>query len=96
MRCGGVAVAGQVGRTPGEQRGGTGPVSPGRVGQAHRQLRQPPPQVPLGGRRGLPGVLQHLVRLERPAGVEQPLGLLQRLGGAAGRRWRPRGTSRLP
>ena len=54
-------------------------VAPLQVRQPHRELREPPPQLPLRGLRGLPRGLQHLVGVERHPLVEQPLGLVEAL-----------------
>src|SRR4051794_21792920 len=55
-------------------------VAPRGVRESHGDLRQAAPQLPLGLRRALPRVLEHLVRVERPSGVQQRLRLGQRGG----------------
>ncbi len=67
-------------RGPVQQRHGAAGVSPLQVGETDGQLGQPPPQLPLLVRRGLPRGLEHLVGLEREPGVEQALRLAHRLG----------------
>ncbi|GAA3209592.1 hypothetical protein GCM10020256_06980 [Streptomyces thermocoprophilus] len=47
--------------------------------EAHRQLREPAPQRPLAAGARLPGVLEHLVGVERPSRVQQGLRLRHRL-----------------
>ena len=66
-----------VSATP-QQSSGTPSVPAQRVRQADGQLSQSLPQVALGWRRGLPGRLKHLVRVERAVGVNQLLGSRQR------------------
>jgi hypothetical protein len=49
-------------------------VSAQHVRETDGYLRQAPPQLPLGWRRGLPDRLEYLVRVERAIGVNQFLG----------------------
>jgi hypothetical protein len=68
-----------VRRAAPQQRHRAPGVAPLEVRQPDRELRQPPPQLPLGGLGGLPRGLQHLVGVERHPLVEQPLGLVHAL-----------------
>jgi hypothetical protein len=61
-----------------QQARGTASVASQRVGQADGYLSQALPQVALGRRRGLPGRLKHLMRVERAVTVNQFLGGRQR------------------
>jgi len=54
-------------------------IAPTRVGEAHGDLGQTPPQFTLVVGRGLPRALQHLVRLERAARIEELLRLRERV-----------------
>ena len=73
VRCR-AGISGHPPRAPAEQSRGAMSVTPPRMREAHRDLGEPLPQVPLGGRRGLPRRFEHLVRMERAALVEQLLG----------------------
>ncbi len=68
-----------VRRAAPQQRHRAPGVAPLQVRQPDRELRQPPPQLPLRGLGGLPRRLQHLVGVERHPLVEQPLGLVDAL-----------------
>ena len=60
---------------PAEQRDRAPGVVTLQMGEADRELRQALPHVALRGLGGLPRRLEHLVRLERKALVQQSLGL---------------------
>jgi hypothetical protein len=63
-----------------KQGNGAVGVAPAGVRQADRDLGQPLPQVAFGGRSGLPGRLEDLVRVERAAIAKQ---LVSEDGGVA-------------
>ena len=73
MRAGARVGRQAVSATP-QQARGTGSVAAQRVRQADGELSQSLPKVALGRRRGLPGRLKHLMRVERAIGVDQFLG----------------------
>src|SRR5699024_3590464 len=56
-----------------EDGGGAAGIAPGRVGDAHGELRQSAPQRPVGARGLLPVVLEDVVRMEGAAPVEELL-----------------------
>lgn len=65
---------------PAAQQGGRAAgVATREMGQPDGELGQALPQGALAGVRGLPRGLEHLVGMERPAGVEQALRLEERL-----------------
>ena len=58
-----------------QQRDPAANVPPLQMREPDRELGQPAPELALHSRSGLPGRLQHLVRVERHACIEQALGL---------------------
>jgi hypothetical protein len=64
MRAAGRVTRQAVSTAP-QQAYGSASIAAQRVGQADGDLRQALPQVALARRRGLPGRLEHLMRVER-------------------------------
>ena len=69
-----IAVAADMLGAAAEQGDGAAGVAPAGVRQADRDLGQALPQVAFVRRAGLPGRLEDLVRVERAAVAEQPVG----------------------
>lgn len=62
-----------------QQRHGTASIAAAGMGHAYGQLGQALPEVAFGGRCGLPGGLQYLVRVKRAASGQQFIGQFQAL-----------------
>ncbi len=80
--CGaGRRIAAQPVRATAQQRHRTACVAAQRVRQPDSYLSKPLPHVALGRWGGLPGRLEHFMRVERAPVVQQSLGNGQSLGG---------------
>ena len=75
------ANAGDVAGAPAQQRHRAARVAAPGVREADRDLGEAAPQLAFRPRNGLPGRLEDLVGVERPALGEQPAAELGRLGG---------------
>ena len=80
-------------RAAAQQGRRSGGISALRVREAHRHLGQALPQIALGGLRRLPRCLQHFMRAERPAMIDQLLSEGERAGRRQRARIRHRGLA---